>query len=258
MRHKKIKRVFARIKKGRQLVGIEVENHNYTIFLSGSNVKQNTGLNINEIEMLEGSLIRPDFYKKGEKMFNEKICEKDNLLIRDFWITLVPNNIEKFKAINQTKKIDFKQIKQVFTFTRNGRVNCGIKTLDDEVVFVTKKRLEGLTSLDESEFHILENSYINPIYYKNGEIMAGGKKCYSDNSIIKELNLRFSGNVEQMHQNFEENEPNFYYSHSNNSNYSSNSYAEYGGPSDGYGGHIDDDFINDVLGGHPDAYWNID
>jgi hypothetical protein len=36
------------------------------------------------------------------------------------------------------------------------------------------------------------------------------------------------------------------------------SYAQYNGPSDGYGGHLDDDFIKDALGGDPDAYWNID
>ena len=35
-------------------------------------------------------------------------------------------------------------------------------------------------------------------------------------------------------------------------------FEEYGGPSDGYGGRLDDDFINDVLDGDPDAYWNID
>ena len=255
--NKKISRVFARIIKGKQLVGFEIENQKYTIFLSGSNVKQNTHLEINEIEMLEGSLIRPDFYAKGEKMINGKICKKSNFLIRDFWITLVPNNLEYFREINEHKKLDFKIIKQIFTFSRNGKINCGVKTLDEEVVFVTKKRLEGLTDLNESEFHILEDSYINPLFYKKGEIMAGGKKCYSDNSITKELNLRFSGNVMQMHQNFEENEPNFYYSNSNNSKNSS-SYDEYGGPDDGYGGHIDDDFINDVLGGHPDAFWNID
>jgi hypothetical protein len=66
--NKKITRVFARIIKGKQLVGFEIENQKYTIFLSGSNVKQNTHLEINEIEMLEGSLIRPDFYAKGEKI----------------------------------------------------------------------------------------------------------------------------------------------------------------------------------------------
>lgn len=258
MGHKKITKVFARIVKGRQLVGFEVENHKFTIFLSGSNVKQNTGLDINEVEMLEGSLIKPDFYKIGEKMFNGKVCEKDNALIRDFWITLVPNNINEFKNVAEHKKLGFKKISQVFTFSRNGMVTCGIKTLDDKVVFVTKRRLEGLTNLDETEFHILENSFINPVFYKNGEIMAGGKKCYADNSIIKELNLRFSGNVVQMHQNFEENEPNFYYSSSDNTNYSTSSYDEYGGPRDGSGGYLDDDFINDALGGEPEAYWNID
>lgn len=35
-------------------------------------------------------------------------------------------------------------------------------------------------------------------------------------------------------------------------------FEEYGGPSDGYGGRLDDDYIDDVLDGHPDAYWNID
>lgn len=35
-------------------------------------------------------------------------------------------------------------------------------------------------------------------------------------------------------------------------------YSEYGGPSDGYGGYLDDDFINDVLDGDPSAIWNLD
>lgn len=36
-----------------------------------------------------------------------------------------------------------------------------------------------------------------------------------------------------------------------------NNYERYGGPTDGFGGRIDDDFIDDVLGGIPDAIWNI-
>lgn len=35
-------------------------------------------------------------------------------------------------------------------------------------------------------------------------------------------------------------------------------YSQYGGPSDGYGGSLDDDFINGALGGEPDANWNLD
>ena len=40
--------------------------------------------------------------------------------------------------------------------------------------------------------------------------------------------------------------------------HSSSNYDEHGGPSDGYGGHLSDDFINDALGGEADAYWNLD
>ena len=35
-------------------------------------------------------------------------------------------------------------------------------------------------------------------------------------------------------------------------------YSNYGGPSDGHGGRLDDNFIDDALGGEAEAYWNID
>ena len=35
-------------------------------------------------------------------------------------------------------------------------------------------------------------------------------------------------------------------------------YSNYGGPSDGYGGRLDDEYIDDAFGGDADAYWNID
>ena len=256
MRHKRIKRIFTRIIKGKQLVGFEVESHPKIIYLTGSNIKQNTKLEINEIEMLTGSYIRPDYYKKGEIMFNGNICEKDNAIIRDFWITLNISDLKEFRKSNEHKLLNFKEIKKIFTFSRNGKIGCGIKTTDDEVVFLPKKRLEALTNLEASEFHILESSYINPLFYKDGETMVFGQKCYGNNTVIKALNLRFSGNINQMHQNFEANEPNYYYSDNNTSNFYD--FDEFSGPNDGYGGRLDDDFINDVLDGNPDAYWNID
>ena len=45
---------------------------------------------------------------------------------------------------------------------------------------------------------------------------------------------------------------------SSEDDYESDAFARYGGPPDGYGGRVDDDFIDDVLGGSPDAYWNLD
>lgn len=51
-----------------------------------------------------------------------------------------------------------------------------------------------------------------------------------------------------------------YYNDFNNNDWdydTDSDYDEYGGPSDGYGGRLDDDFINDALGGQADAIWNI-
>ena len=128
--------------------------------------------------------------------------------------------------------------------------------VDVRIVSATHQRLDN-----PREFHILEGSFICPEYYKEGEQMGGTHGLIAKKSgvMLKNLNLRFSGNAEEMHKNFEE-RPNFHYSNSRNYNDRENrsSYNQYGGPSDGYGGSLDDDFINNVLDGDPSAIWNID
>lgn len=248
-RHKIITEVFTRIKKGRQIVGFRVENFPYVIYLTAKQVKQNTNLEIDEVEMLVGSGIRAVFYKKGEELFDGSICYCDNILIKEFWITIV-QDIDEFKALNNFKLVDLEIIINVFTFKRINVESVGIKTSNGNVYFVTVKRLSALTKLEASEFHILEKSFVKPEFYHNGEKMANGEICYGENKIIKALNLRLRGNVEEMHEYFE-NGSNYFYS-------MQPSYEYYGGPSDGYGGSLDDDFINDVLDGDPEAYWNID
>ena len=48
-------------------MGFKVEGITKFLYLSPANVKQNTGAELNEVEILIGSAIRPKFYKKGEK-----------------------------------------------------------------------------------------------------------------------------------------------------------------------------------------------
>ena len=45
---------------------------------------------------------------------------------------------------------------------------------------------------------------------------------------------------------------------SSTNDYTRNRFDKYNGPSDGYGGALSDDFIDDALSGDPDAIWNID
>lgn len=254
-RHKKIINVFPRIKKGRQLVGFEVENYPYLIYLTAKQIKANTQLEITEIDMLIGSFIRPEFYQIGEQQFNGEITHEANKLIKEFWITLNANNLEEFKLKNKHNYKVLEIIEETFTFYRKSVKNVGIKTNKGNTYFITSKRLTALTNLQPSEFNILESSFVNPEFYVNGEVMAGGNICMGNNKIIKALNLRFIGDFNEMNENYSH----YYYSSrklsSKNSYYS---YDEYNGPSDGYGGNLDDDFINDVLDGHAEAYWNID
>ena len=86
MRHRIIKDVFTIIFQGRQRIGFETEGLNEVIYLSYGNVKQCTGIKINEVEILIGSKIRPEFYQVGEKMLNGKICDNQQTIIKDFWI----------------------------------------------------------------------------------------------------------------------------------------------------------------------------
>lgn len=77
-RHKKIIKIFPRIKYGRQLVGFELESYPYIIYLTAKQIKANTKLEINEIDLLIGSTIRPEFYQIGEQRLNGKITSEEN------------------------------------------------------------------------------------------------------------------------------------------------------------------------------------
>ena len=87
-RHRQILRVFSFIHKKKQMVGLEIEGIQNTIFLRPGNILQNTGIEIREVELLVGSAIRPEFYEVGEEMFGGKICETDDKFVKDFYIEL--------------------------------------------------------------------------------------------------------------------------------------------------------------------------
>ena len=253
IRHKKIINISTFFHKGKQRVEIEIKNNKASIYLTPSNIKQNTNVEVNELEILIGSKIRPTYFKIGEKMLNGEKCTIENLIIKDFWIT-PSTSIEEMRKLNESKILPLKRIQKVFQFTRNNKNSVGFDIGEEKAIFLSSNRLEGLTQLDPSEFHILQNSYVAPVYFQKGEVLFNGEKAYKSNVLLKKLNLRYSGTVEEMHSNIVEDNSNFYYSENDNSK----SYDQYGGPSDGYGDYLDDDFINDALGGEPSAYWNID
>lgn len=90
-------------------------------------------------------------------------------------------------------------------FNRNGVDNVCIKVYDsDQVFFLTLPRIVNFTGIEKSEIHILKDSFFWAEFYKIGDIMFGGRACFENDKIIKEFTIRLSGNINQMHQNFEE------------------------------------------------------
>lgn len=241
MRHKPIQNIRTRIHKNKLLVIIEFKNKEF-VFLRPENIRQNTTIEVNELELLIDSTLRIDFYKKGDKMFNDKICSKDDILVKEYFFELA-EPIEKLRESKKENLLAFKKIKEIFYFQKYGRENVGIKTEDDNVTFLSLKRFEIQSKLEKSEQHILIGSYIFPEYYKIGETLPNGKEVTANNKLLKWINLRYSERIDKMHQNFEENIA--YYDGEDDYN-----------PYDDYG--TDEDFIRDVLDGDPSNYWNID
>ncbi|MEW4925789.1 hypothetical protein [Algibacter sp. 2305UL17-15] len=254
MRHKKIKDVFTIIYKGRQRVGFEVEGIEKYIFLSPGNVKQCTDIGITEVEILIGSTIRPELYKEGEKLPNGKLYESKYPIIKDFWIECSGNK-DEMRNLNKSRLINFKTINKAFHFNRNGRDSIGFDVGEDKAIFTNAKSVTSRTQLDISEIHILEGSYISPIYWQKGENVYEGMShpaelCKKSDVLIKDLRLRLYGKVEEMHERFETTEPNYYTSDNHNSY--EPSYDTYGGP---HG--FDDDTIDTAFEGDADNIWNI-
>lgn len=247
MRHKLIRNIKTRIRKKRQLVIVEFDNNEF-VFLSANNIKQNTNLEFNEIELLIGSTLKIDFYIKGEKMFNDKICEKDNVLVKEYFFEL-QKPVDRLRIENKNQLLPYKKIKKIFYFNKFNRENAGIETEDGKVIFLTLKRLEIQSRLDKSEQHILIGSFIMPEYHKKGEKFSNGSIVQNDN-VLKWINLRYSDNIEGMHESFENNVG--YYDGEDYYEGSDDSPGAYGYSSWG------EMTLYEAFEGDASNYWNID
>lgn len=248
MRHKPIINIRTRIRKKRQLVIVEFDN-NECVFLSPNNIKQNTGLEVQELELLIGSTIRIDFFKKGDKMFNESVCEKDNLIVKEYFFEL-QKPIEKLRIENKHQLLPFKKIMQIFYFNKFGKDNVGIKTEDEYVTFISLKRFEFQSNLGKSEQHILVGSYIFPEFYKIGESFSNGTPITQNNKLLKWINLRYSNKIADMHENFERSIG--YFNGESYSDESNDGPGAYGYSS------WEEMTLHEAFEGDSGNYWNID
>lgn len=242
MRHKIIVKVKSRLYKKRQLVILEFENSEF-IFISHQEIYQNTKLGICEIELLIGSRVRFEFYRIGEKMFNGKVCNKNNILVKSYFIELSAS-IENLRFEKKEFLLPYKRIDKIFYYEKFNRQNVGIEDEDKNVIFLSLSRFEMFCKLKKDEQHILVGSYICPVYYPVGHILKSGEKVLKQNMILEQLNLRYSDKIEQMHESFENNIS--YYSNENY-NYEENNIQSFS------------DWLSEEFGDDAGvAYWNLD
>ena len=104
-----IKEVSTFIHKGNQGVRIKVEGCDSTIFLPLKKVRDEFGIDISEVEILLGSTLIPEFFRAGEALYNGKICDTDNLILKN--AKFIPiGSIEEMREKNSDKIIPFKKI----------------------------------------------------------------------------------------------------------------------------------------------------
>jgi hypothetical protein len=181
-----------------QLISFSVEDLDDPVFLSYLRVKENTNIGIEEIEILKGCDVRFEFYKKGEVMFNGEVC-KSGSLVKDFWIE-TPESIEELRADFEAS-LPSKRILEVFNYTgRRGKQLVGFDIGEKKPTFIAKGSLISATGM-EGHFRILEGSYIAPEYYQKGDELWNGEICKKSNVLLKDLNLRVDGSLEQLLQN---------------------------------------------------------
>lgn len=255
MSYKTITKVFTIIYKGRQQVGFQLEGIEKAIYLSPLNVVQETKIKITEVELLVGSKLRPEFYQSGELMLNGKVYTNGSPVIKNFRIKC-SDTVENMRVANSSKLLKFKEILKVFHFNRNNIDTIGFEVGNGRSVFIQAKRILNQTSLSLNEIHILEGSFISPEYFVEGEnineeLDLPPQICRKSGVILKNLNLRFWGKNNEMHERFENNvESQNTFRSSKNSSQNENSDDSNNWLEDAAGSD-DPEMMND-------AFWNMD
>lgn len=163
MSYKKILKVFTIIYNGGQRVGFKADGVDKDLYLSPGNIRKYTNLEINEVEILKGSELKPVLYQEGENIYDgmnheDELFRGDFPIIKNFQINCI-DSIEQMRRNNSELLKNINEIKKVFSFNRNNKTIIGFNNGKEKAVFVPANRVTNMTKLDLSEIHILESPF---------------------------------------------------------------------------------------------------
>lgn len=210
-----------------------------------------------ELELLIGSSLEPIYYQSGERLPSGHIVKNFSATIKK-WKLIFSYPLEETRVKNKSLLLNFERIgraNKIFEKENLSSVTT-LKFFGDypysrdydtnNKYLISTKRLEVETGLNPLKFYLISGSLISPQYFAAGEFDDLHQTYIrKDNTIIKTLNLRVDKDLITSFNIFTKFKSRFCsYEQldegSKRKNYSHN------------------DFIDDALGGHADAIWNLD
>lgn len=195
MRHKVITEIKTGIRvnrKGKPRMLVIVGMNEEYIFIESDRLISRIELAVFELELLIGSKIRFEYYQLGEKINDDVICEKDNSIVKDFFIEL-KSSLSELRELNSQYLMPFQRISKVFYFNKFDKDSVGIETEDGSVIFLKQDRWDGICKLEKENQKILVGSFIHPIYLKKGDKFSDGTIVRNEKMLAK-LILRLDFN----------------------------------------------------------------
>lgn len=195
MRHKIITEIKTGIRvnrKGKPRMLVIVGMNNEYIFIESERLISRIELSVFELELLIGSKIRFEYYQLGEKINDDVVCEKDNAIVKDFFIEL-KSSLSELRELNSQDLMPFQRISKIFYFNKFDKDGVGIETEDGSVIFLNQDRWDGICKLEKENQKILVGSFIYPIYLKKGDKLSDGTIVRNDKMLAK-LILRLDFN----------------------------------------------------------------
>lgn len=185
----------------RMLVLIKLKDIAKEIYITPEQIFQNTKIDVFQLELLIGSYIRLKFYAVGEKMYSGSFCEKENFIVKEYFITL-KNTLDELNELNKSYLRNYRKIVDIWTFKKLDKTYVGVQLADSVNYYFVLSWLIKYTGIEGGQVKSLIDSWMNPALYKVGEKMSNGVICNS-NTVLRELNIRFKIDFDS--ENFETN-----------------------------------------------------
>ncbi|WP_157488220.1 hypothetical protein [Dyadobacter crusticola] len=223
------------------------------LVVSSETLQQQTGVNVNELELLTGLFVTYSVDRSGKIAYPHS-DEKMKFLDPIYSIQL-QDSLEKQKIAKSDLLLPFEKIVDVGFFHKFGRINVRLST-DVNTYFMPDFVLNRDSGLPLQLQHHLDGCFLYPEYFKVGESLGNGKVNTAEMKAVKKYHIRYSKSFDGLpEQSNTPSKKNIYIPNSRRSRDELNEFYEYS--STGNNDWVKDIF-DDAFDGQKDAWDDYD